>query len=144
MSPLIIDASVAAKWILPPEREAFVEQAVWLFEQYTQGRLEFLFPDFFWAELGNVLWKAVLAQRCSRTAAEEGLARLRNHSFSTFPAEKIIERAFAIATDYKRTVYDSIYVALALEKSGQLITADEKLANALAAHLPVKWLGAWA
>ena len=33
-------------------------------------------------------------------------------------------------------------VALAVESRAQLITADEKLANALAAHLPVKWLGA--
>jgi predicted nucleic acid-binding protein len=33
-------------------------------------------------------------------------------------------------------------VALARESSIELITADERLANALAAYLPVKWLGA--
>jgi predicted nucleic acid-binding protein len=38
-------------------------------------------------------------------------------------------------------VYDCLYVALALRLKGQLVTADERLANALAAHLPVKWLG---
>ena len=35
-----------------------------------------------------------------------------------------------------RTVYDSLYVALALTSKGQPVTADEKLANALGAHLP--------
>jgi predicted nucleic acid-binding protein len=35
-----------------------------------------------------------------------------------------------------------VYVPLALKSQAQLVTADEKLANALAAHLPVKWLGA--
>jgi predicted nucleic acid-binding protein len=34
------------------------------------------------------------------------------------------------------------YVALAIQSKAQLITADERLANSLAAHLPVKWLGA--
>jgi predicted nucleic acid-binding protein len=33
-------------------------------------------------------------------------------------------------------------VAPAIETKCELLTADEKLANALAAHLPVKWLGA--
>jgi predicted nucleic acid-binding protein len=38
-------------------------------------------------------------------------------------------------------VYDSLYVALAVQAKTELITADERLANSLAAHLPVKWLG---
>jgi len=39
-------------------------------------------------------------------------------------------------------VYDSIYVALALETGGKLVTADEKLVNAVGARLPIIWLGA--
>jgi predicted nucleic acid-binding protein len=43
---------------------------------------------------------------------------------------------------YSRTFYDGLYVTLAINCSVDLVTADERLANALAAHLPVKWLGA--
>jgi predicted nucleic acid-binding protein len=43
---------------------------------------------------------------------------------------------------YERTVYDCLYVVLAVHSKAQLITADERLANSLAAHFPVKWLGA--
>jgi len=53
-----------------------------------------------------------------------------------------LNRAFQIATDHGRTVYDSLYVALAVQAKTHLITADERLANALAARFPVKWLGA--
>jgi predicted nucleic acid-binding protein len=50
--------------------------------------------------------------------------------------------ALRIGIEYERTVYDSIYVALAVQSGRELVTADEKLANALAAYFPVKWLGA--
>jgi predicted nucleic acid-binding protein len=54
----------------------------------------------------------------------------------------LLPEAFAIATAFDRTVYDSIYVALAITSKSRLVTADERLANALASRLPVKWLGA--
>jgi len=53
----------------------------------------------------------------------------------------LIHDAFAIAAQFKRSVYDSVYVALAMSLQTHLVTADERLANAVA-YLPVKWLGA--
>ena len=49
----------------------------------------------------------------------------------------------SIAITFDRTVYDSLYVALAISHNTSLVTADERLANAVAARLPVKWLGAF-
>jgi len=54
----------------------------------------------------------------------------------------LLDLAFNIASGFDRTVYDSLYLALAVQSKAQLVTADEKLANAVAAQLPVKWLGA--
>jgi predicted nucleic acid-binding protein len=34
-----------------------------------------------------------------------------------------------------------LYIALAVQSGTDLVTADERLANAVAARLPVKWLG---
>jgi predicted nucleic acid-binding protein len=67
---------------------------------------------------------------------------LTQRKFPTVPSLKLLENAFQIATAYGRTVYDCLYVALAVQTNAQLITADERLANALAARFPVKWLGA--
>jgi predicted nucleic acid-binding protein len=66
---------------------------------------------------------------------------MRKRGLPTIPSDTLVEAAFAIAAAFDRTVYDSLYIALAIDCQGQLVTADEKLANAVAAHFPVKWLG---
>lgn len=142
MSIWVIDASVAAKWFLPPSHEPFVNEALLILDRYAKGQIKLIVPDLFWAEFGNIFWKAIRQGRCSKSVAEAALASLKARNLPTLSSFKLLDAAFKIATAFDRTVYDSLYVALALESKGQLITADEKLANALAANFPVKWLGA--
>jgi predicted nucleic acid-binding protein len=141
MTRFVIDASVAAKWFLPPSGEPLAEEAWLLLAGYGEGRLQFAVPDLFWAECANILWKAVRQGRWTRSAAEEALLALKGRSLPTTSSLALLEEAFSIAATFDRTVYDSIYVALALRFKAELVTADARLANALAAHLPVKWLG---
>jgi len=141
VNTLVIDASVAAKWFLPSKYEPHADIAAGLLKRYAAGDLRFVVPDLFWAELGNVFWKAVRQGRWQRSGAEDAIRLARTRSFPTAPSKALLEDAFQISTSFDRTVYDAIYVALAIISKATLITADERLANALAAHLPVKWLG---
>jgi len=138
----VLDASVAAKWFLPPRDESLVPEALSLFERFTEGALRLSVPDLFWPELGNVLWKAVRQGRMSGDAAEEALRSLSRLDLKTFPSAPLVVYAFAIADSCQCTVYDSTCVALAVIQDQPLVTADERLANALAARFPVRWLGA--
>jgi predicted nucleic acid-binding protein len=88
------------------------------------------------------LCKAVRQGRSTAADAGESLRRAKNLELPAFPSEELAESAFAIAQSHNRSFYDSIYIALAVSRQATLITADEKLANATAAYLPVKWLGA--
>jgi predicted nucleic acid-binding protein len=142
VSVLVVDASVAAKWFLPAKGETLVEEAVRLFHQYARGEVRFLVPDLFWAELGNLFWKAVCQNRWTYTSAEAALTALEERKLPTISSSVLLDLAFRIATVFDRTVYDSLYIALAVHSKAQLVTADERLANAVAAELPVKWLGA--
>lgn len=142
MSLLVVDASVAGKWCLPPKDEPLSHEAAGLLRRYSAGEIRFVVPDLFWAELANLLWKAVRHGRCTKAAAGAALHTLQERKLPTVSAADLLGTAFAIACSFDRTVYDSLYVALAVHSKAQFVTADERLANALAAHLPVKWLGA--
>jgi predicted nucleic acid-binding protein len=138
----VADVSVAAKWVLRGAEENLVPEAREFLLRQVNGEITIVVPDLFWVELGNLLWKAVRAGRCTRTVAESGLGEVKQQGILTVPSHPMIEAALNIAIVFDRTVYDSVYVALALQRGAQLVTADEKLANAVAAHFPVRWLGA--
>ena len=138
MNVFVVDASVAAKWFLPDE--PLGAQALHLFDRYAQGDVRFLVPDLFWAELSNIFWKSVRLRRIRIRSAQSALASLRDRRIPTFPSLDLLDSAFRIAATFDRTVYDALYVALALHSKSQLVTADEKLAHSLAPHLPVRSL----
>jgi predicted nucleic acid-binding protein len=138
----VLDASIAAKWFLPPLEEPLAGEAMELLRRHTKGELAFIVPDIFWVEFANVLWKAARQGRCSRRLAELALTQIMARNFPTTPSMALLEKAFTIAMGFNRTVYDSLYVALAVARNTHLVTGDERLANALAGYLPVKWLGA--
>jgi predicted nucleic acid-binding protein len=141
VTTFVLDAGVAAKWLLPASDEPLAHEALALLRRYTRDEVRFLVPDLFWSELANVLWKAVRKQRCSARTAESALARAIELGLLTVPCLGLLENALSIALRFDRAAYDSLYVALALSTDSTLVTADERLANALATHFPVRWLG---
>ncbi len=136
----VLDASVAAKWVLPPEHEPHAANAQTLLEQHTRGILQFVVPDLFWPEIGNILWKAARIGRISPATALESLTLLHEVSFRTLPSQPLLNKALSLAIKFDRTVYDCVYVALAIASGATFITADERLANAVRDRLPVSFL----
>jgi predicted nucleic acid-binding protein len=125
MKTVVVDASVAVKWFLPEEGS---EQA----ESLLGGKFRLIAPDLLWTEVANVLWK--IARRGSMTA-DEAQQMLRDAS--AMPIEiaeslPLLPEALRIATAADRSVYDSLYVALAAREKASMVTADRKLVNALA------------
>ena len=142
MREYVVDASVAAKWLLPPPNEPLRDEAVQLARDYNDGLYEVFVPDVFWAEIANFLWKAARLNRCTRVEAQSALEVISDYNFHIVSSISLMRGAFDIATLYDRSVYDCLYVALAEQIGAELVTADEKLANALAAHYRVRLLSA--
>jgi len=137
----VVDASVAAKWLLPAAGEDLLDQANRLAGLHVRRELQLLAPDLIEAEIGNVLWKAVRRNRISRTEAGNSLRSFAALAIQVIPTSDLLDQALQIAVDCDRSFYDSLYIALALSTKTELITADERLVNALGSRFPVRWLG---
>jgi predicted nucleic acid-binding protein len=140
LTGLVVDASVAVKWLLPAMHEPFKMQAEWFLEEYRSGRIQLSGPDLLWTEVSAVLLKAVRRGRIDRRQAEESIDKFLDSGVILVPSAPLLHTAFAIASDMNQSVYDAVYVALALSLNEPLITADERLFHALGPRYPVKWL----
>jgi len=122
--PLVVDASVAVKWYVP---EVHTEVALrFLDEQY-----ELLVPGLFFPEFGNVVWKK---QRTGEISVEEARAivgAMDKVSFIVYPSENLLRPAFEIAVGLDRSVYDSVYLSLAVLRNCRMLTADRKFYRAI-------------
>jgi predicted nucleic acid-binding protein len=122
---LVLDASVVIKWHVA---EVHAEAARRLLGDDAP---ELLVPDLVFPEVGNILWKKVRRGDLTEEQAR-GIAHLVAVApLEVHPSAPLLEAAFEIATRTGRTVYDSLYVALAVHSGGPLITAGERLYNAL-------------
>jgi predicted nucleic acid-binding protein len=138
---VVIDAGVAVKWLPLFAWEPYSAEAQVLLAGSRRKELSLLVPDLFWPEVSSVLCKAVRRQACSAAQAELALAAVQEQGLLTVATFGLTMAALGVALRYSRSIYDSVYVALALSANCDMITADEKLANALATRLPVRWLG---
>jgi predicted nucleic acid-binding protein len=137
----VVDANVAAKWLLPAAGEGLLDQANRLVALHVKRELQLVAPDLIEAEVGNVLWKAVRRNRISPADAQSSLRRFAALAIAIVPTSDLLVQALQIAVACDRSFYDSLYVALALTTKSDLITADERLVNALGSRFPVRWLG---
>lgn len=142
MKTFVVDASVGAKWFLPPVDEPFASEAHRLLQLYTDNKVRLLVPDLFWAEIASVNCSAVVRGRLSVPKALAALDEMLALGLPSVPTNDLIVSALPIALNHKRSVYDSIYVAAAVTAEAELVTADEKLVNAVGTRFPVRWLGA--
>lgn len=126
MSIFVVDASVGLKWLLP---EVFQTEA----QRLQHPTCQLHVPTLFDVEIANVLWKRVRRGDLTRPDAEEVLARLPMFPLTRHAEAPLLAAAFDLANQTQRTVYDCLYLALAIQLSGRMVTADEKFRNALAA-----------
>jgi len=137
----VVDASVALKWYVP---EPYSENALRLLESHLQGDLALHVPDLFLAESGNILWKKVQRGELSGHEAGEISRALLSVPKTVYPTEILLPAAVRLACALGRTVYDSLYLALAALVDCPMITADQRLYRALGGtewSVLLRWVG---
>ena len=134
----MVDANVVAKWFVP---EPLSDAALRLLDD----EYELASPDLLWPEVGSVLWKKSRAREITLQEASRIVTALDTCPLTVFPSRLVLGGALEIAFGTGRSVYDSVYLALAVALECRLATADERLANAVASSTlarHVVWIGA--
>lgn len=123
---VVVDASVVLKWLLP---EPFSAQA----KRLLSGAMTLHVPDLLFPEVANILCRRVRTGEIAADRARALLEWLLELPLQVHATPPLLIAALVIACQYERTVYDSLYLALAVRERTVMVTADEKLYNALAA-----------
>jgi predicted nucleic acid-binding protein len=117
---LVVDASVAVKWVLP---EAASERAAEI--RYDGENL--IAPSLVYAEIGSAIWRAVLRGDVAATEAPRTLSAAAVPYGRIIPLAELAESALQLATHLRHPIYDCFYLALAERERCPLITADTRL-----------------
>lgn len=141
MTQFVLDASVAAKWLLPGASEPLRAEALALLRDCVRQDAQANVPCLFWPEMANLLRKAVRRRRTSPQAAQAGLDELQSLGLNTVHAPDEADHALELSLRFGCSAYDMTYVALALDLGVEFVTADAGLVQAAGIHLPVRWLG---
>ena len=124
---LVVDASVAVKWLVPEERDAD------LAERLRTGDPDLHAPGLMAVEVGNAIW--VKARKGDIGRARAGLlaARIARFPVAWTADETLAEDALALAIELDVPIYDCVYLALARRLGARLATADMRFARAATA-----------
>lgn len=118
---VVVDASVIAKWVLasPAEEEPDAQRAIELLRGIQRRDLEPLQPPHWLAEIA-----AVVARQIPDRAVEvlDLLDALELPVADDLPLYK---RGVDLAQSLKHHLFDTLYHAVALDRDGLLVTADE-------------------
>jgi predicted nucleic acid-binding protein len=92
---------------------------------------EYVAPDLLFAETANTIWKKIRRQELTRDEGRRLVADIGRIAVETVPCRALADDAQALAHATGRTVYDCMYLALAVRLNTRSITADDRLEAAL-------------
>ena len=118
---IVVDASVAIKWINKAEKES--EIAYSLYEGHIAGIKKIIVPSILFLEAANTL---ATKSNSTEEDIKIGLTFLFDANFDIYnPTLADLVDAGVLAKKYKTAVYDMLYAVVAKNKKCILVTADE-------------------
>lgn len=127
---LVLDASVAAAWVLPDEDTSAADSIL-----HRTAADSAVAPSLIWHELRNILLMAARRGRLTQEEVVPSLLRLRRLPIETVDVSASGDAALiGLASTYGLTAYDAAYLALAEDRGLPLATSDKALRRACNAH----------
>lgn len=124
MKAPVLDCSIACAWLLEDERVPGADRV--LGQAGAHGASA---PGLFWAELRNAL---VMAERRGRLTPAQTTAALAEIEHLDIELDRAPdeETTLRLARQHRLTVYDALYLELAIRQNRELATLDAALQRA--------------
>jgi predicted nucleic acid-binding protein len=123
VNALVIDASIAVKWVIEedgtPEALALRQKA------------KLIAPELLVAECANILWKKVQRRELLKEEALLAARLLQGAEIELTPTRSLLEVATRMAIELDHPACDCFYLALAVERQCRFVTADERFLRKL-------------
>jgi predicted nucleic acid-binding protein len=126
LSRFVVDASVVVKWFVPEIHSDAARRLLALPHEYFA-------PDLLFAETANTVWKKIRRGELSAEHGRRLVDDICRIAVETVPCRVLAVDAHELANATGRTVYDSLYLALAVRLETCMITADARLEAAVTA-----------
>ena len=127
MATYVVDASIVVQYAIEQDHTAAARNLV---VRMYQGNETLLIPEFLPSRMHNppyVIWKEVRFQGLPPTHAEALVNELLDSSIPEYcPSGIYSPEALKIGLNCELAIYDSLYIALALEHKCPLITVDNR------------------
>jgi len=137
MKNCIVDASVVAGAFFREDTSPMAQTLL------TSG-CELHAPDLIYAEVANVIWKRHARNEIDETESLALLSDILILPVQITPSRQLVEPALKLALRTNRTVYDCLYLALAVQTKSTMVTGDKRFVNALIdtpLEKYVSWIG---
>lgn len=120
----VLDTSVVVQWY-SPEKELHVKQAIALLTKYeTLGFEKIIIPDLLVLELSNAL---LVGKGLRFSLVEQILSDFYGLGLTIVPVDlQTVALAIKIVKEYKVTVYDAVFLAIAQLYECRLVSDDIK------------------
>jgi predicted nucleic acid-binding protein len=141
--PVVVDASLAVKWLLP---EVHSDRAYALARSWASQGVQPVAPYLMPVEVANALHRRVLRKELAPGAAMRLVEGLLASGIELREPPRLHSRALELAEQLGQdAVYDAHYLALAELLNCELWTADERFYRAVGGRNGrVRWIGTFA
>ncbi|KKX25702.1 type II toxin-antitoxin system VapC family toxin [Rhizobium sp. LC145] len=128
METLVLDASIAIKWVVEEEG---TDDAVSL-----RSRFRFVAPELIIPECANILWKKVQRGELSRDEAVLAARLLERAGIDFLSMSGLLEETTALSIALSHPAYDCAYLLAAQKSGSRFVTADTRLPRIIAERAP--------
>ena len=125
MRTLVVDASVAVKWLVLEDMSNIAK------ELYATGD-HLIAPRLITTEIANALARKTMQGMLSRHEAKYHFSSLPQFLPDLMDVDELIEPAFEHACILRHPIYDLIYLEAARKVDARLVTADRRFAEKIA------------